>query len=85
MVDIVIKVTKPEIAVTTANTVYDSVLFRFYTPAGGSDALITVKSANGDVIGSLTQPAGFVEVMNKNPTDTVESNTAVLCSPVAWK
>lgn len=85
MVDIVIKVTKQEISVTTANTVYDSALFRFYTPAGGSDALITVRSANGDVIGSLTQPAGFVEVMNKNPTDTVESNTAILCSPVAWK
>lgn len=85
MVDIVIKVTKPEISFTTANTVYDSVLFRFYTPASGSDALITVRAANGDIIGSLTQPAGFVEIMNKNPTDTVEANTAILCSPVAWK
>jgi hypothetical protein len=85
MVDIVIKLTKPEISVTTANTVYDSALFRVYTPSGGSDALITVRSANGAVIGSMTQPAGFVEVMNKNPSDTVESNTAVLCSPVAWK
>lgn len=85
MVDIVIKVTKPEISVTAANTVYDSALLRFYTPAGGSDALITVRSANGAVVGSLTQPAGFVEILNKNPTDTVEANTGVLCTPVAWK
>jgi hypothetical protein len=85
MVDIVIKLTKPEISVTTANTIYDCVLFRIYNPAGGSDALITVKTAEGTTIGSMTQPAGFVEIMNKNATDTVESNTAVLCSPVAWK
>lgn len=85
MVDIVIKLTKPEISVTTANTVYDCALFRVYTPVDGSDALITIRSANGAVIGSMTQPAGFVEIMNKNPTDTVDSNTAVLCSPVAWK
>lgn len=85
MVDIVIKVTKPEISVTTANTIYDCVLFRVYTPSGGSDALITVKSANGSVIGSMTQPAGFVEIMNKGATDTVEANAAILCSPVAWK
>lgn len=85
MVDIVIKVTKPEISVTTANTVYDSQLLRFYTPSGGTDALITVRSSNGAVIGSLTQPAGFVEILNKNPSDTIEANTSVLCSPVAWK
>lgn len=85
MVDIIVKVNKPEISVTTANTVYGAALLRFYTPSSGSDALITVRSANGDVIGSLTQPAGFVEILNKNPFDTVESNTAVLCTPVAWK
>lgn len=85
MVDIVIKVTKAEIGVTTANTVYDSQLFRVYTPAGGTDALITVRTSEGSVIGSMTQPAGFVEIMNKNPTDTVEANTTILCSPVAWK
>lgn len=85
MVDIVIKLTKPEISVTTANTVYDSQLFRVYTPAGGSDALITIMQANGAVIGSMTQPAGFVEIMNKNPTDLVMANTTVLCAPVAWK
>jgi len=85
MVDIVIKVTKPEITVTTANTVYDCQLFRVYTPAGGTDALITVRDSEGSEIGSMTQPAGFVEIMNKNPSDTVEANTAILCSPVAWK
>lgn len=86
MVDIVLKLVKPEISIgATANTIYDSVLFRVYTPVGGTDSKITVRDSQGSIIGSMSQPAGFVEVMNKGATDTVESNTAILCVPVAWK
>lgn len=85
MVDIVLKLTGPEISVTTANTVADSVLFRVYTPSGGADALITIKDSGGTTIGSMTQPAGFVEIMEKRATDTVSANTAVKCTPVAYK
>lgn len=84
MVDIVLKLTAPEVTVTAANTVNDSVLFRIYTPTGG-DALITIRDSANNIIGSMTQPAGFVEIMEKRATDTVEANTAIKCTPVAYK
>jgi hypothetical protein len=85
MVDIVLKLTAPEVSVTTPNTVNDCVLFRIYTPSGGADAVITVKDSANTVIGSMTQPAGFVEIMEKRPSDTVESTVAIKCTPVAYK
>ncbi len=84
MVDIVLKLVGPEVSVTTANTVNGAILFRVFTPTGG-DALITVKDSGGTTIGSMTQPAGFVEIMEKRATDTVEANTAIKCTPVAYK
>ena len=85
MVDIVLKLVGPEVSVTTASTVNNAVLFRVYTPSGGSDALITIKDSGGNTIGSMTQPAGFVEIMEKRATDTIGANTAVKCTPVAYK
>jgi hypothetical protein len=70
---------------TTPNTISDSVLFRVYTPSAGSDALITVRDSSNTVIGTMTQPAGFVEIMEKRATDTIEANTSILCAPVAYK
>lgn len=84
MVDIVLKLVGPEVSVTTANTVNSATLFRVYTPSGG-DSLITIKDSGGTTIGSMTQPAGFVEIMEKRATDTVSANTAVKCTPVAYK
>jgi len=84
MVDIVLKLVGQEVSVTTANTVNGAILFRVFTPTGG-DALITVKDSGGTTIGSMTQPAGFVEIMEKRATDTVEANTAIKCTPVAYK
>jgi hypothetical protein len=84
MVDIVLKLTGPEVSVTTANTVNSTVLFRVYTPSGG-DALITIKDSGGTTIGSMTQPAGFVEIIEKRATDTVSANTTIKCTPVAYK
>jgi len=76
MVDIVLKLVGPEVSVTTANTVNGAILFRVYTPTGG-DSLITIKDSGGTTIGSMTQPAGFVEIMEKRATDTVSANTAI--------
>jgi hypothetical protein len=84
MVDIVLKLVGPEVSVTTANTVNGAILFRVYTPTGG-DSLITIKDSGGTTIGSMTQPAGFVEIMEKRATDTVTANTAIKCTPVAYK
>jgi hypothetical protein len=84
MVDIVLKLVGPEVSVTTANTVNGAILFRVYTPTGG-DSLITVKDSSGATIGSMTQPGGFVEIMEKRATDTVTANTAIKCTPVAYK
>jgi hypothetical protein len=84
MVDIVLKLVGPEVTVTTANNIGGAVLFRVFTP-GGSDALITIRDAQNNVIGSMSQPAGFVEIMEKRATDTVGASTAIKCTPVAYK
>ena len=86
MVDIVLKLTKPEVTVsTTPNTVENAILFRIYTPAGGPDAVITIRNSDNAIIGSMTQPGGFVEIMEKRATDTVEASTPIKCAPVAYK
>ncbi len=86
MVDIVIKVLNSEIAVgNSPNTVFDSSLLRVYTPATGSDSLISIKSANGSIIGTMTQSAGLTEIINKLSTDTIQANTSIRCVPVSWK
>lgn len=82
MVDIVLKLTAPEFSVTTANNLGNCMLFRLYSP---EDALITIRDADGNVIGSMTQPGGFVEIMEKRKTDTIEANPAIKCTPVAYK
>lgn len=84
MVDIVLKLTGEEITVSGPDTVSNAVLFRVYTPTGG-DSLITVRDSANNVIGTMTQPAGMVEIMEKRATDTIEANTAIKCTPVAYK
>lgn len=83
MVDIVLKLTKPEIEVGyTANTVHDSELFRVFAP---STSKITITDVDSVEIGSMTIPSGFVEIVNKRRTDKVTAVPSVLCTPVAWK
>jgi hypothetical protein len=85
MVDIVLKLTGEEVSVSsTPDTVNDTVLFRVFTPTGG-DAFIIVRDSANNVIGSMSQPAGFVEIMEKRATDTIEANTVIKCTPVAYK
>lgn len=82
MVDIVLKLTNPEVTVTTANTVYNCVLARIYAPA---DTVITVKDKDGNTRGSMSMPGGFVEILEKIKTDTIEATVAIKCTPVAYK
>ena len=83
MVDIVLKLTQAEIEVgTTPNNVQACTLFRIYSP---SVSKITLTDENDIFIGSMTMPAGFVEIMTKKFTDKVSATAPILCSPVAWK
>jgi hypothetical protein len=85
MVDIVLKLTGEEVSVSsTPDTVRGSVIFRVYTPTGG-DSLITIRDSANNVLGTMTQPGGFVEIVTKQSTDTVSANTTVKCTPVAYK
>ena len=82
MVDIVLKLTKEEITVTTDNNIALCVLYRIYAP---STSKITSKDSLGNIIGSMTIPSGFVEIMEKRATDTLSATVGVLCTPIAYK
>ena len=83
MVDIVLKLLKPEVEVsTTIDTVHDSVLFRVFAP---DTAKVTVTDSADTIIGSMTIPAGFVEIIAKRSSDRVTAIPPVLCTPVAYK
>lgn len=83
MVDIILKLLDEEETVgATDTTVSGSVLFRVYAP---ETAKITTKNPEGDVVGSMTIPGGFVEIIAKGKADTVSAVPAVLCTPVAYK
>ena len=78
-------ITKPisaEISVTTANTVFNAKLVRIYA---ANDALVTVSAANATVIGSFTMPAGDIELVEKNTSDTISANVAVKCCSIGYK
>lgn len=77
-----IKVMGSESSVTTANTVGGSNLVRAYAAA---NTLVTISYANAATIGTFTMPAGSVELIVKDYTDTISANAALLCAPVAWR
>lgn len=82
MVDIVLKLTKPEETVTTASNISNSVLIRVYAP---NAAVITIKDNLGTTKGSMSMPAGLVEIIEKLKTDTIEATAAVKVTAVAYK
>jgi hypothetical protein len=82
MVDIPLKAIGQQVSVTTANTVGNSSLVRAYA---ASTTLVTISDASTNVIGTLTMPAGIVEILVKNYTDTITANVALLCTPLAWR
>jgi hypothetical protein len=82
MVDIILKPTGQQVDIATASTVHNSTLVRIYAP---TEALVTYSDANDSTIGTLTIPAGFVEIMEKLRTDKLSANTTVWATPLAYK
>ena len=82
MVDIILKPTGEQVDISTASTVHDTPLLRIYAP---TEALVTYMNANNDVIGTMTMPAGFVEIMEKLRSDKLSANTTVWATPLAYK
>ena len=80
MVDITLKLVGEEVDISTPSTVHNSTFVRVYAP---TDAIITYYNENDVVIGSMTMPAGFVEIMEKNRPDKLSANTTVLATPLA--
>lgn len=82
MVDIPLKLVGEQVSVTTPTNLNNSGLVRLYAP---SDVLITVRNSNNVVLGSMTMPAGAYEILVKDFDETVGANTALLCTPLAWR
>ncbi len=81
MVDYVMKPVKPEVSVTTATTLNNTKYFRAFAAA---QAKVTIRAA-GVEVGSMTMPAGMVEILEKNADETIESTSALLCTPLAYR
>ena len=82
MVDIPLKLIGEQVSVTTATNLSNSGLCRVYAPA---DVLVTIRSSANNVMGSMTMPAGAYEIIVKEFDETVGANTALLCTPLAWR
>lgn len=82
MVDIPLKLVGEQVSVTTPTTLNNSGLIRLYAP---TDVLVTVRNAANTVLGSMTMPAGGYEILVKDYDETVGANTALLCTPLAWR
>ena len=70
------------IAVTSANTVANSNLVRIHTT---SATTVTVADADANVLGTISIPANYVEIIEKKATDTIACSAAANCTPVAYK
>ena len=84
MVDIILKLKGSQFtANSTANTVSGASLVRVYATA---NSVVTVANTGG-TIGTFTIPAGFVEVLAKEPTDTIacSPDDSLLCTPLAYR
>ena len=82
MADIV-KILTSEVAVnTTPSSISSASLVRIINTSNSVNALITLKNSSNTTLGTLTLPfAGGDEsviYLMKEPTDTVESNSAVV-------
>jgi hypothetical protein len=77
----IIKPSANAIALTTANTIYNSpVVFVSATSA----ATITVANSSA-TIGTFVIPANQYIFVAKNPTDTIASNVSVSATPAAYR
>jgi hypothetical protein len=80
-----IKLISEEIELTSPDTVSSASLVRVYNSnAVGTDVLVTRRDDANTVIGSTTMPGGSIAVFQKLPTDTLEANTQVLATSIAY-
>ena len=78
----IIKPTANQISLTTANDVYGSAIVYV---AATTAALITVTTNTSVVTGSFTIPANQYIFVQKNPTDTLTANVAVLATAASYR
>ena len=84
MVDIVLKLRGEQVTANgTPTSLGDASLVRVYAVA---NSVVTVANTGG-TIGSFTIPGGFVEIVAKNPTDTIacSPDDSLLCTPLAYR
>lgn len=77
----IVKVKDQETSVTSANNINNSQLLRVYA---STNTIVTIRKSNNDVVGTFTIPQGRVEYVEKEPTDTIEANSTILCVPIAF-
>ena len=85
MVDIILSLRGTEVtANATPSNIGLASVVRVYATANST---VTVADASTAIIGSFTIPAGFVEIVAKNPTDTIVCSPAdtLRCTSVAYR
>ncbi len=75
----IIKVKGNAINVTTANTVSDASVVRIFAT---NAATITLA---GDTVGTFNMAVNTVEIVEKQPSDTIAASAAVSCTPVSFR
>ena len=75
----IIKVKGNAINVTTANTVSDASVVRIFAT---NAATITLA---GDTVGTFNMAINTVEIVEKQPSDTIAASAAVSCTPVSFR
>jgi len=77
----IVKLISSEQSLSAADTINDASVVRVYA---SSAAILTRKNSEGTTLGTCTMPAGSISFFEKNPTDTLEANVAVLACSVAY-
>lgn len=75
----IIKVKGNAINVTSANTVSDASVVRIFAT---NAATITLA---GDTVGTFNMAINTVEIVEKQPSDTIAASAAVSCTPVSFR
>jgi hypothetical protein len=77
----IIKPTANQISLTTANTIYNSPIV--YISA--TVAAVIIIANTSATIGTFTLPANQYIFVQKNPTDTIAANVAVLATAASYR
>lgn len=78
----IIKPSANVIALTTANTVYNSPVVYLAATAA---TLVTVTSNTAVVVGTFVVPANQYVFVEKTPTDTLTANVAISATAAAFR